>query len=463
MHFRQLLGLAADPAAAYVAQATLGLVMFFIFRHFSLVYDRRFLQTWSRGWLAFSVYMIATVVLMISLEDEDYPPAGWIPVNVIAQVGAFLHIVYILIGSYQLVRSKPVNRRIYQSIIVGVILLGIVTVLAFGQHPEGGYERYLFRIGSRALISGIGFLLAGIVVWRNPKFTRGVGQKLLTVSFVAFSGYQFFYIFIMIFDAASEQAMLPGSRGLINLMMISIMSMSMVMWLLEDEREKLRQVNKDLDSFLYSTSHDLRAPITSILGLTYLGKVELTEEKGRNYMELIEQRAQKLNMILTDVLRLSKTKKLGIKLQTIRFSDLVKEVVSDIEFTKGTSSIRLDYEKNSDSSFYSDPNQISIILSNLITNAVKYHRLNQDDPYIRIRFKRISDTVIFTVEDNGQGIHPHSVNKIFDMFFRASQETDGTGLGLYIVKEALAKVKGKIDVESEFGKGTTFTVTLENA
>ena len=188
MHFRQLLGLAADPAAAYVAQATLGLVMFFIFRHFSLVYDRRFLQTWSRGWLAFSVYMIATVVLMISLEDEDYPPAGWIPVNVIAQVGAFLHIVYILIGSYQLVRSKPVNRRIYQSIIVGVILLGIVTVLAFGQHPEGGYERYLFRIGSRALISGIGFLLAGIVVWRNPKFTRGVGKKLLTVSFVAFSG-----------------------------------------------------------------------------------------------------------------------------------------------------------------------------------------------------------------------------------------------------------------------------------
>src|SRR5690606_37274675 len=111
----------------------------------------------------------------------------------------------------------------------------------------------------------------------------------------------------------------------------------------------------------------------------------------------------------------------------------------------------------------SDPNQISIVLSNLITNAVKYHRLNQDDPYIRIRFKRISDTVIFTVEDNGQGIHPHSVNKIVDMFFRASQGTDGTGLGLYIVKEALAKVKGKIDVESEFGKGTTFTVTLENA
>lgn len=458
---RQLLGLAADPAAAYVAQATLGLVMFFIFRHFSLVYERRFLRTWSRSWLAFSIYMVSAVVLMTNLEDENYPPVGWIPLSIVAQVGSFLHIVYILIGSYQLVRSKAVRRRVYRLIIVIVVLLGVVTVLAFGQHPEGGYERYLFRIGSRALISGSGFLLAGVVVWMNPKFTRGVGQKFLTVSFIAYSGYQFFYIFMMLFD--TEQAMLPGSRGLINLMMISIMSMSMVMWLLEDEREKLRQVNKDLDSFLYSTSHDLRAPITSILGLTYLGKVELTEEKGKNYMELIEQRAQKLNMILTDVLRLSKTKKLGIRMQTIRFSDLVNEVVTDIEFSKGTSRIRLDYEKNSDSSFYSDPNQISIILSNLITNAVKYHRLNQEDPYIRITFKRISDTVFFTVEDNGQGIPAHSVNKIFDMFFRASQETDGTGLGLYIVKEALAKVKGKIEVESEFGRGTTFTVTLENA
>ncbi|HEX7016013.1 MAG TPA: HAMP domain-containing sensor histidine kinase [Cyclobacteriaceae bacterium] len=464
MHFiRQLLGLAADPAAPYVAQALLGLVMFSIFRHFSLVYERRFLRTWSRSWLVFSIYMTSSVVLMTNVADEVYPPEGWIPVNIVAQVCAFLQIVYILIGSYQLVRSRPVNRRIYQSIILGVVVLGVVTVLAFGQNPETGYERYLIRIGSRSLISGVGFLLAAIVVWKNPKFTRGVGQKLLAISFIAYSGYQFFSIFMMIFDTTSEHAMLPGSRGLINLITISVMSMSMVMWLLEDEREKLRQVNKDLDSFLHSTSHDLRAPITSILGLTYLGKVELNEEKGKHYMELIEQRAQKLNMILTDVLRLSKTKKLGIKKQTIRFSDLVNEVVSDIEFSKGTSSIRLDYDKNSESSFYSDPNQISIILSNLITNAVKYHRLNQEDPYIRIRFKRISDTVIFTVEDNGQGIPAHSLNKIFDMFFRASQETDGTGLGLYIVKEALAKVKGKIEVESEFGKGTTFTVTLENA
>lgn len=463
MAFKWLFQLAADPAAAYVAQATLGLVMYFIFRHFSLVYVRRFLRTWSRSWLAFSVYMISTVILMIYTDQDVLPPPGMLTFSIAAQVGSFLHIAYLLIGSYQLVRSKPVNRRLYLGIISGVVVFGVLSVLAFSQDPDAGYQRYIFRIGFRSIVLGVGFLLAGIIVWMNPKFTRGVGQKMLFASFVAYSAYQFFYMFMLVFDLQGEQTLLPGSRGLINLMMIAVMSMGMVMWLLEDEREKLRKVNKDLDSFLYSTSHDLRAPITSILGLTYLGKVELTEEKGRSYMELIEQRAQKLNIILTDILRLSKTKKLEIKMQTLRFSDLVKEVVSDVEFSKGTSSIRLDFDRDADNMFYSDYNQISIVLSNLITNAVKYHRLNQEDPFIRIGMKRVSGNVVITIEDNGQGIPMHSLNKIFDMFFRASQETDGTGLGLYIVKEALSKVKGKIEVESELGKGTIFTITLENA
>lgn len=463
MAFKWLFQLAADPAAAYVAQATLGLVMYFIFRHFSLVYVRRFLRTWSRSWLAFSVYMISTVILMIYTDQDVLPPPGMLTFSITAQVGSFLHIAYLLIGSYQLVRSKPVNRRLYLGIISGVVVFGVLSVLAFSQDPDAGYQRYIFRIGFRSIVLGVGFLLAGIIVWMNPKFTRGVGQKMLFASFVAYSAYQFFYMFMLVFDLQGEQTLLPGSRGLINLMMIAVMSMGMVMWLLEDEREKLRKVNKDLDSFLYSTSHDLRAPITSILGLTYLGKVELTEEKGRSYMELIEQRAQKLNIILTDILRLSKTKKLEIKMQTLRFSDLVKEVVSDVEFSKGTSSIRLDFDRDADNMFYSDYNQISIVLSNLITNAVKYHRLNQEDPFIRIGMKRVSGNVVITIEDNGQGIPMHSLNKIFDMFFRASQETDGTGLGLYIVKEALSKVKGKIEVESELGKGTIFTITLENA
>lgn len=445
----------------YLVQASLGLTMYFIFRHFSRIYTRRFLRTWSKSWLAFAVYMFSTVIIMAYPGDEEWPQVVGLPLHFVAQLGSYLHIVFILIGSYQLVFNKPFNRNLSKFIISGMSILAFIAVIAFSQDPSGEDERYFLRIGSRCFFTGIGFLFASIVVWLSPKFTRGIGHKILFVSFLAFSCYQLFYLFILIFDSQGEQAFLPGARGTVNLLMITVMSMGMVMWLLEDEREKLNKANKDLDSFLYSTSHDLRAPISSILGLTYLGKVELQEEKAKEYLALIEQRVKKLNMIITDILRLSKTKKLDTKFEKIDFNQLLKDTMEDIQFSRGANSIRLEYNEHPDNVLISDPNQISNVLANLLSNAVKYHRLNQDDPYIKVNFKKNDHQVIITVEDNGQGIPPQSLNKVFDMFFRASQETEGTGLGLYIVKEALTKIKGKIDVGSTFGKGTTFTVVLD--
>ncbi len=106
---------------------------------------------------------------------------------------------------------------------------------------------------------------------------------------------------------------------------------------------------------------------------------------------------------------------------------------------------------------------MKVILSNLMANAVKYHNLDQPNPVIRVKFLRKPEGVSITVEDNGQGIPAESLPKVFDMFYRASLNTEGTGLGLYIVREALNKVKGTIAVKSEFGKGSAFIIFLENA
>ena len=92
--------------------------------------------------------------------------------------------------------------------------------------------------------------------------------------------------------------------GAVDLLLISLMGMSMVMWFLEDERENLNKENKELDSFLSNTSHDLRTPIASILGLTYLGKIELQEEKARSFMGMIEERIRKLDLVIGDILSL---------------------------------------------------------------------------------------------------------------------------------------------------------------
>lgn len=240
------------------------------------------------------------------------------------------------------------------------------------------------------------------------------------------------------------------------------MSMGMVMWLLEDERAKLNKANKDLDSFIYSTSHDLRAPIASILGLTFLGKTELQEEKARNYMDLIDQRVRKLNAILTDILSLARTKKLEVKMEMVSFPDLVEKTLSDIQFDQKNSPISVIYDLNQENQLYTDSSQMKIILGNLISNAIKYHRHRQEQPTIKIDFHRAGDKVTIKIEDNGQGIPEKSLPKIFEMFVRATEQGEGTGLGLFIVKEALEKIKGSVDVKSVYGKGTTFTLYFEN-
>ncbi len=452
---------AARLLLTHLAQTALGVSMFFIFNHFSKVYIRRFLRSWSRSWLAFSVYSVCTFLLTLIAPMEKAGRVD-IPLSFLAQLGSFLQIIFILLGSYQFVFSKPISRKTSNTILVITVLLAAITVLAYSTVPDSEGAKHLIQMGSRTIISGCGFLFAAAVVWTNPKFTKGYGQGILAFSFLLFSVYQFFYFSIIISNMQGAGASIPGSTGLINLLMISMISMGMVMWLLEDERAKLDKANKDLDSFLYSTSHDLRAPIASILGLTYIGKLELQEEKARHFMDLIDQRVKKLNTILTDILSLSRTKKLVVKLETISFDKVVEETLSDIQFVQENSPIQLMYEINPENVLYSDINQLKIILGNLINNALKYHRLRQELPSVKIRFIRIGDKVTIEVEDTGQGIPERNLPKIFDMFYRATEQGDGTGLGLFIVKEAVAKINGTIDVKSEYGKGTTFSIYFEN-
>jgi signal transduction histidine kinase len=106
---------------------------------------------------------------------------------------------------------------------------------------------------------------------------------------------------------------------------------------------------------------------------------------------------------------------------------------------------------------------MKIILNNLMANAVKYHNIDQPNPYIRVSFKRMRNVVEIAVKDNGRGIAKENIPKIFDMYYRASPGTEGTGLGLYIVQEALIKIKGIVLVDSELGKGSTFKIVLDNA
>ena len=111
-------------------------------------------------------------------------------------------------------------------------------------------------------------------------------------------------------------------------------------------------------------------------------------------------------------------------------------------------------------SFESDFGIMKTVLGNLFSNSVKYHNIHQADPFIRVVYRIANGKVQLSVEDNGQGIQSVSLDKIFDMFYRASASSDGTGLGLYIVKESLTKLNATVFVKSFHGTGSTFTIQL---
>src|SRR4051812_19378461 len=283
-----------------LAQCILGMIIFFIFRHFSKIYIRRFLRSWSRSWLAFAVYMFCSALLLLISPVEG--SAWYVVLGFLAQLGCYSQIFLVLMGTYQLINERPIKRKIHQQVIIACVLLSLVTVLAFNQNPDAIAGRYLLRIGTRTFIPACGFLFVGIVVWYHHKFTKGFGQKLLSIAFILYSFDQFIYFAIVIANLFGYRINVPEYFGLIDLLLISLMGLGKVMWLLENERHKLNIANKELDNFLYSTSHDLRSPIASILGITFLGKMELQEERARSFMEMIEDRIKKLDMGIADIL-----------------------------------------------------------------------------------------------------------------------------------------------------------------
>ncbi len=384
-------------------------------------------------------------------------------VSALAQLNCFMQVILILRGTHELVNERAFNRRKFRTVLLLTVIIALTSVVAFSQDLGDASWRYFLRMGSRTLVSGAGFLIAGIIVFRNRKFLASFGQRMLAISFIVYSIYQLYYFGVVIFSIGGFDVHVPNFFGIADLILISVMGMSMIMWLLEDERARLEKANKELDSFLYSTSHDLRAPIASILGLTYLGKMEFEEERARTFMDMIEARVRKLDMVISDILSLSRSKKMDLKIESIDFKNLLDNTITDVKFVPGASAITLDYQHDPSHILHSDYNQMKIILGNLLSNAIKYHNVDQPNPIIRVTFERLKDAVQIGVEDNGTGIPQESLSRIFDMFYRASLDTEGTGLGLYIVKEAITKINGSIAVTSEVGKGSKFMILLENA
>jgi signal transduction histidine kinase len=222
----------------------------------------------------------------------------------------------------------------------------------------------------------------------------------------------------------------------------------------------LMKANNELDRFVYSTSHDLRAPLTSVLGLINIANNSNDLAETKRYLSMMSDRITSLDKFIKDITDYSRNNRLNVGKENIKLAHLVNEVWETLQHAPEAENIRFQVEIPDDMEVLSDRNRLTVILSNLISNAIRYHDRGKVERYIRLRVMMNGYGFYLKVEDNGQGISPEYHQKVFDMFYRANEQSKGSGLGLYIVKETLEKLSGSIHLESSPGVGTTFTVRL---
>lgn len=231
---------------------------------------------------------------------------------------------------------------------------------------------------------------------------------------------------------------------------------------INETNEQLTTLNAELDSLVYRTSHDLRSPVTSILTLVEIIREEKDETKINEYLNLQKKTLFRLDSLITDTLDFAKNKRIELNYEPVNFGELIESALQAHIYADNSEDIQRIVEIDQKGIFVTDKTRLDIVMNNLISNALRYHNKNQDNPYLKIAVHATSKQAQIQVEDNGQGIDEKHLEYIFTLFYRANKTTEGSGIGLYIVKEAIEKLGGTIEIKSQINVGTKFTITIPN-
>ncbi len=223
---------------------------------------------------------------------------------------------------------------------------------------------------------------------------------------------------------------------------------------------ELEKLNNELDRFVYSASHDLRAPLASVLGLVAVAKSERDIVSKDECLSMIENSVDKLDGFISDIIDYSRNSRSTLEVVKVDFETLVKEAFEDLKYLDKGHTIDKRLRVRQSQEFTTDRRRLKVILNNLISNAIRYHNLKVNKPYLEVNVVYDGGFALIEVVDNGRGIEKRHQSQIFNMFYQASHDSSGSGLGLYIVKETVNRLKGRIDVISEPSKGTRFKIKL---
>ena len=223
---------------------------------------------------------------------------------------------------------------------------------------------------------------------------------------------------------------------------------------------ELEAKNFELDSFVYRTSHDLRSPLASVLGLIEL---MLKDKDPKNMIDCtlrIRDSIQRLDGTISSILDYSRNGNLELQESDIHVETLWTQSVDTHRNMPRAEGIKFIIDGDLDTPLKIDSFRLSVIFNNLISNAIKYSDVSKEYRFVKLTVRRSVNGVLLSVQDNGMGVPKEHRSRVFNMFYRASDLSQGAGLGLYIVKQAVDKLGGVIILDSEERIGTTVTITI---
>lgn len=239
-------------------------------------------------------------------------------------------------------------------------------------------------------------------------------------------------------------------------------------WFYLDITERKRKENElinrnfELDSFVYRASHDLKAPLNSIMGLIGLIRQEHDLDTILRYVAMMDKSVKKLDDFIRQLTQFSQDARLKVVRKPIHFKEMVEDILGDLKFMENAARLSVTLDIVQAGQFFSDPVRLGIVFSNFLSNAIKYQDLRKEKSTLLIHIRADEEKAVCRFEDNGVGIDSEHLEKVFDLFFRASVQATGSGLGLYITHNAILKLGGSVQVGSELTQGTTFHLTVPN-
>jgi len=228
---------------------------------------------------------------------------------------------------------------------------------------------------------------------------------------------------------------------------------------LQEAYQELLKAHTQLDQFTYRSSHDLKGPIATLLGLCVVGRLELHDNpKALNIIDRLESRAREMEKVLSRLIFSLDIKHKEVELNPINLPELQQKIYQEFEDLENFDIL---FNVNGKAELFSDSYLLQTVLENMVENSYQYRNPHRQENFIKIDWKELShDQIEIRITDNGLGIPMETSEYIFDMFFKASNISKGSGLGLYIVKVIIEKLGGQIRLLNSDELLTVFEIIL---